>query len=73
MIYVKNVPRWERAVRVALSLAVIALGVAIRGKPGAVALIAGGVGLLVTGFLGFCPACALVGRRLDKQRDAGRP
>jgi len=68
MLYRKNVPNWERALRIALSLGAFVMGLIIWGKPGALALTAGGIGLLLTGFFGFCPACALVGRKI-KSRD----
>ncbi|WP_284616488.1 YgaP family membrane protein [Aquabacterium humicola] len=65
MLYVKNVPGWERVLRV------------VGGGCGAVAallllpaptswLVAAGVGgLVVSGLLGWCPACAMVGRKLN--------
>lgn len=64
MLYVKNVPVWERVLRVALSLALAAAalwlwpGLLGWGVAGACA------GFALTGLVGFCPACALVGRRL---------
>lgn len=67
MFYVKNVPNWERALRVILSVValvfsyqswgVYALGVGL-GITGAM--------LAFTGLFGFCPLCAMVGRKLDK-------
>ena len=30
-------------------------------------LLAGGIGMALTGIFGFCPACALAGRRLEKR------
>lgn len=64
MWYVKNVPVWERVMRVAAGL--IALGVMVVnwGSPWMVAAGVGGVMLSLTGLVGFCPMCALVGRKL---------
>lgn len=66
MLYQKNLPIWERAVRVVAGLLMIAcglLGPGIKGTPvGYVIAATGGVTIL-TGFVGFCPACAMVGRK----------
>lgn len=65
MLYRKNLPGWERAVRTIAGIATIGYG--LLGLPGAVAgyLIAGiGAVALLSGFFGFCPMCAMVGRKL---------
>lgn len=65
MFYAKNVPGWERAVRVIAGLSMIAAGVLV--FPGTMlgyAVAASGAVALLTGFVGFCPMCALVGRKL---------
>jgi len=65
MLYRKNLPGWERAVRTIAGVAMIGYG--LIGLPGAMAgyLIAGtGVIALLSGFFGFCPMCAMAGRRL---------
>jgi hypothetical protein len=65
MFYRKNLPGWERAMRTIGGVAMIAYG--LLGMPGTMAgyLIAGtGATAIATGFLGFCPMCAMVGRRL---------
>ena len=65
MFYRKNLPGWERAVRVLGGMAVIARGLLGYSDMPTGYLIAGaGVVLLMTGFFGFCPMCAMVGRRL---------
>jgi hypothetical protein len=67
MIYQKNLPGWERALRTAAGLLMIGGGLAVPGLSGTPVgfIIAGsGVMAVATGFLGFCPACAMVGRRL---------
>jgi hypothetical protein len=67
MFYVKNVPAWERVVRVVVGAFVVALAVTVlKGLLAAVVAVSA-VGIVVSGLVGFCPACALVGRRLAKQ------
>ncbi|MFS2036107.1 YgaP-like transmembrane domain [Polaromonas sp. CT11-55] len=60
----RNLPAWERALRLggALLLACAGLLWLPAGWPMALAL-AGAAGLGLTGVAGFCPACALVGRK----------
>jgi Inner membrane protein YgaP-like, transmembrane domain len=74
MLYTKNLPAWERAARVVAGIVMALCGFIGPGLAGtAVGLVvaaAGGMTLL-TGFFGFCPACALAGRRLKTQ--AARP
>jgi hypothetical protein len=64
MLYVKNLPTWERTLRVAGGLALAgAAWVWVPGIWGTV-LAASALGTAVSGVLGFCPACAMVGRKL---------
>jgi hypothetical protein len=69
MFYVKNVPSGERIVRVVAGLAAVAIGLAGIGGTGGALLAAAGI--VVSGLIGFCPACAMVGRRLDKAKKNG--
>lgn len=70
MLYPKNVPNIERLLRFVLGLGLVAL--VIMGEPlvGAlsplvIAILLFTVGfVIVTGFVGWCPACALVGRKI---------
>ena len=69
MFYVKNVPARERVLRVVVAIAALAFAVFERGE----SVLVVGVGLsgavlALTGLFGFCPMCALVGRKLDKGR-----
>lgn len=77
MFYRKNLPGWERVMRSVGGVVMIAYGLfgmpgplgvpGLLGMPGAMAgyLIAGtGAVAILTGFFGFCPMCAMVGRRL---------
>lgn len=65
MFYTKNVPGWERAVRVIAGVLVAILALAtLPALWGAlVAVLAAGI--VASGLVGFCPMCALVGRKLD--------
>ena len=67
MIYRKNLPSWERMLRVVAGLLMMLGGLAVPGLAWTAAgwiVAASGVMALATGFVGFCPACAMVGRRL---------
>lgn len=67
MFFPKNLPVWERALRICLGLLAAALGFVLAPAP-AIAWLAYGSGALLacTGFIGFCPMCALAGRRLKR-------
>ena len=67
MFYVKNVPNWERLVRVAAGLIAIGIGLKFLNGMAGIALAAGAAGIVLSGLFGFCPMCAMVGRKLDKQ------
>lgn len=62
--YVKNVPGWERVLRVLAGL--VGAGLALASLPGLVGWLVAGIalGIAVSGLVGFCPMCAMVGRRL---------
>ena len=72
MFYRKNLPGWERVMRTIGGVVMVAYG--LLGMPGSACsmpgtmagyLIAGtGAVAVLTGFFGFCPMCAMVGRRL---------
>ena len=64
MLYVKNVPNGERVLRVVLGAAVAAAGIVMLGGTFGWLIAAGAAGLVLSGLFGFCPACALVGRRI---------
>ncbi len=65
MMYLKtNLPNWERGLRVALGVVVAAMAYRYAGAPWMIwAGGASGLMLAATGFVGFCPMCAMVGRR----------
>lgn len=64
MLYVKNVPSWERVARVAVGLGLATASVAYFGAtPAGWGVAAMGLVAPMSGLLGFCPACAMVGGR----------
>jgi len=65
MLYLKNVPVWERWVRGIMGLVLVGAAVAVFGYSWA-GFAAGGLGVmaLMTGLVGFCPMCAMAGRKL---------
>ncbi len=61
----RNLPTWERGLRIGSGLAVgaaVATGMTPAGLVTWLAL-ATAATLVLTAFVGFCPACAMVGRR----------
>lgn len=75
MLYPKNVPNWQRVIRIIIGLVLVGTAVNLLTQAGsvllAIVLIAAALFLVVTGFVGWCPACALVGRRFKKGRVQG--
>jgi Inner membrane protein YgaP-like, transmembrane domain len=65
MLYLKrNVPGWERFIRIAAGLAAAGLAYAYaQGTIGMWIGIAGGVMFAATGLVGYCPMCAVAGRK----------
>ena len=65
MLYRKNLPGWERAVRTLGGVGMIAYGLmAISGTISGYVIAGAGAVAILTGFFGFCLMCAMVGRRL---------
>jgi len=64
VLYPKNLPHWERWLRVVVGIALVAYG--LLGTSSlimtSIALISAAV-VLITGFIGYCPACAVAGRK----------
>lgn len=68
MFYVKNVPGWERFVRIISGVVGAVLSIVfLKGLLGVIGAVVA-AGITVSGLVGFCPACAMVGRRLAKQQ-----
>jgi hypothetical protein len=69
MFYVKNVPVWERWFRAAMGMAALAAAGEFWGFGGlGIGVGLAGAMLAMTGMVGFCPMCAMAGRKLDKAR-----
>ncbi len=68
MFYIKNVPVWERLIRAGIGIALIAY--VLLGQPSlwlSALSLASAAFVIVTGFLGWCPMCALVGRKIKHE------
>jgi len=69
MLFLKNVPTWERVVRVLAGMASLAYAAMNWGVSGlAVAMGVMGAALAMSGLMGYCPMCAMAGRRPVKER-----
>ena len=67
MLYRKNIYAWEQMTRIILSLAVVVY--ALIYMPAGVlsyGIAIAAAGFALTGVFGWCPACALVGRKLKQ-------
>ena len=69
MLYVKNVPNRERAIRIVMGIVGLAVA-AMNWGDSAIVAGAGMVGAIMamSGLMGFCPMCAIAGRKLDKEQ-----
>lgn len=67
MSFKRNIPGWERAVRAGLGIGLLAVVwiVPLTGLVGWVVGLSGG-GMMASAMMGFCPACAMAGRRLPE-------
>lgn len=63
MFYVKNVPNWERVLRIVGGLALGAATITTVNETWGWLLGTAAIGALASGLFGFCPACAMVGRK----------
>ena len=64
MLYIKNVPIWERWMRAMAGVAMLLGGPILLHGQALGWLIAGaGVVGALTGLIGYCPMCAMVGRK----------
>jgi hypothetical protein len=74
MLYPKNVPNWERIVRIGLGVVLLVLALAGATPLGVMSPLGQGVAvfsaafIVLTGFVGWCPACALVGRKIKQNQ-----
>ncbi len=68
MLYRKNLRSWEQIPRIVAGLAMIAFGLlGLPGSPVGYILAAAGLATTLTGVVGYCPACAMVGRKLEQK------
>lgn len=65
MVYAKNLPNWERIVRVLGAAFMVLCAWHFRSGPAGIVFGASAAMTVLTGLVGFCPMCALAGRRLD--------
>ena len=63
MFYRKNMGPKERVARLVVGGSMIAYAFVVAGIAAAWPIAAGGAMVILTGTFGFCPACAVVGRR----------
>ena len=70
MFYVKNLPNWERVIRIAAAIGLLIFAAAHWGQHLSVGGAVVGAALVMTGLMGYCPMCAMVGRKLIKQKPA---
>jgi len=67
MFFIKNVPGWERIIRLVIGLMALAFAYQNLGASNlGVALGVMGTMLSMTGLVGYCPMCAMAGRKPDK-------
>jgi len=64
-LYRKNIRQWEQWSRVAAGVAMVVAAVAVSSVLGRAVLLGGGAAMVVTGLVGWCPACAMVGRSIE--------
>jgi hypothetical protein len=65
MVFKRNVPGWERLLRAALGIVLLLAAFAVPMQAWLAWVLSGsGIGALASALMGFCPACALAGRRL---------
>lgn len=72
MFYPKNVPNIERGLRIALGIALIAFSLFNQTLSPLVigVLWLSAATAILTGFVGWCPACAMVGRKIKVNHSA---
>jgi hypothetical protein len=65
MLFRKNLPARERAIRLFIGLSLMCVGMLFAPEAWMKwSALAGGAMAACTGFIGFCPMCAVAGRKL---------
>ena len=72
MIYRKNLPGWERLMRLGTALVLGLCAWLFRDSALGLVFAAGAIMIALTSAFGFCPACAMVGRRQPGDGGANR-
>ena len=70
MIYRRNLPGWERAGRLLGAAGMAFCAWQLRAGPGGLVFAIAAVTTALTSVFGFCPMCALAGRRLPAKDKA---
>lgn len=65
--YRNNIGRTQQVLRIVLGAAAIVLGMEFLPGPWSWLAAASGIGLALTGFIGWCPACAMMGINAGKR------
>jgi hypothetical protein len=68
--FVKNVPPVERVIRIVGGAGAAVAAMVLLPAPASFVVAASTSMFVVTGLVGFCPACALAGRKLDAMNKA---
>jgi hypothetical protein len=66
MFYRKNMGPKERVARLVIGGSMIGYALVVAGIAAGWPMAAGGAMVIMTGMFGFCPACAMVGRRHEE-------
>jgi Protein of unknown function (DUF2892) len=72
MWYQKNLPTWERAVRLLASIFMASCAWRYGATPVGIAFGVLAVSAILTAFFGYCPACAMAGRTVRKPQDGDK-
>jgi hypothetical protein len=64
MLYRKNIYQWEQWSRVLLGAALVIWGLGFAPQPWGYLAVVAGAAAAITGVFGWCPACAMIGRRI---------
>lgn len=67
MYYVKNLYSWERWLRIAI-FALVSIAPLFFELPMPVLWPIIGVSMIITGLMGWCPMCAMVGRKIGEKQ-----
>lgn len=70
--YTKNLPAWERTLRIVVALAMASYPLLVMTSPWRWMISLSGVLLGLTGLMGICPMCLLAGRRMVGRSEGER-